>query len=122
MPAPTVPDKDFVELLNRIGSPAALAKHLGIQERGVQARMNRLEEKGFRFELKDKRSPRFTPDPNPARLQHEIHSGTVMVGSDCHYFPGEATRAHKAFVRLCRELKPKVVVMNGDIFDGSTIS
>lgn len=122
MPAPSMPDEEFVELLNRIGKPAELARSLGLHPRGIQARMNRLEKKGYHFHIKDSRSHRSVPDTNPSRINKELKNGVILIGSDAHYFPGNITRAHLAFVKLCRELKPSVVVMNGDVFDGSTIS
>jgi hypothetical protein len=57
-----------------------------------------------------------------ARLEQEIKNGVVLVGSDAHYWPGLVSTAHAGFVHLCRELKPKGVVLNGDVFDGATIS
>jgi hypothetical protein len=56
------------------------------------------------------------------RLHKELTDGYVLVGSDCHYFPGVVSTAHRAFVKLCKEIRPAVVVLNGDVFDGSTIS
>src|SRR6185437_8032436 len=58
----------------------------------------------------------------PGRLQLKLHDGVMLVASDAHYWPGEASTAHRAFVKFCKELKPKIVVMNGDVLDGSTIS
>jgi hypothetical protein len=45
-----------------------------------------------------------------------------MVASDCHYWPDIISTAHRAFVKLTKELKPKIVVINGDAFDGASIS
>jgi predicted MPP superfamily phosphohydrolase len=44
------------------------------------------------------------------------------VASDCHYWPDLISTAHRAFVKLTKELKPKIVVINGDAFDGASIS
>ena len=122
MPAPVVPDAEFAKLLNDTKSPTAVARHLNVTSRSVQARMNRLEERGWHFQLSDKRSHRQVPDANPARLHKAIKDGIVLIGSDAHYFPGDPTVAHTAFVKLIKELKPCTVVMNGDVFDGATIS
>lgn len=59
---------------------------------------------------------------HPQRCPVDIQDGIVLVGSDPHYWPGAETTSHKAFVKFCKELKPKVIVMNGDVLDGSTIS
>jgi predicted phosphodiesterase len=58
----------------------------------------------------------------PKKLDFTCEDGMILVASDAHYWPGEASTAHKAFVTLIKELKPKAVVMNGDVFDGAKIS
>jgi len=117
-----VTSEDFMSACRRLKSPTEVAKHLELTVRGVTARMQRMEERGVRFEVVSKSSRRHVPDTNPARINQEISSGIILVGSDAHYFPDNITVAHKAFVRLARELKPSIVVMNGDVFDGATIS
>lgn len=56
------------------------------------------------------------------RLLREVRNGVVLVGSDAHYWPGIVSAAHRAFVRACKEMKPAIVVMNGDVLDGASIS
>jgi hypothetical protein len=56
------------------------------------------------------------------RLQTSIKNGVCIVASDCHYWPGEPSTAHRALVKFIIELRPHVVVLNGDVFDGATIS
>lgn len=52
-----------------------------------------------------------------------IRDGVILVGSDCHYRPGQPrSTAHAAWVRLAHELKPRVIVANGDVMDFPTIS
>jgi predicted phosphodiesterase len=46
----------------------------------------------------------------------------VFIASDCHYWPGEITTAHRAFVTLLEAYKPQTIILNGDVFDGSRIS
>ena len=58
----------------------------------------------------------------PGRIELEIKDGIVLVGSDAHYFPGEASTGHKAFCKFAKLLKPSHIVMNGDAFDGASIS
>src|SRR5574337_737842 len=58
----------------------------------------------------------------PARLNVHIDSGMVVVFSDAHYYPGEASTAHRALLRFIREFRPRGVVCNGDAFDGASIS
>jgi hypothetical protein len=72
----------------------------------------------------DERSPNFqvTYAYNNVRTNVALENGTIVVGSDCHYWPGIISTAHRAFVKIIKDLKPKMVVMNGDVFDGASIS
>jgi hypothetical protein len=70
----------------------------------------------------DTRSPTFLVKEHSARVDCELMNGTIMVGSDAHYWPGVASTAHRAFVQVIKEIKPELVVMNGDLFDGARIS
>jgi hypothetical protein len=70
------------------------------------------------------------PDPrtprrgiiHPQRILVDIDDGVALVGSDGHYWPGAASPAHRAFVKFCSDLQPKLIVMNGDAFDGARVS
>lgn len=57
-----------------------------------------------------------------SRKHFALRNGIALVGSDAHYWPGAASTAHRAFCKLAAELKPSVVVMNGDASDGASIS
>ena len=46
----------------------------------------------------------------------------MLVGSDAHYEANTVTTAHLAFVQLAKKLKPDVIVLNGDLLDGASIS
>ncbi len=59
---------------------------------------------------------------NGARKKLALKSGVVLVGSDGHYWKGKAPAAHRAFVKLTKDLKPEAIVYNGDAFDGATVS
>jgi hypothetical protein len=55
-------------------------------------------------------------------IEHTVEKGHIFIASDCHYWPEESTTAHKAFVSLLTEFKPKTIILNGDVFDGARIS
>lgn len=56
------------------------------------------------------------------REEVPITDGYVLIASDGHYWPGEPTTAHKAFVKFVKKFKPQIVVFNGDVLDAPTIS
>lgn len=57
-----------------------------------------------------------------ARLHITIDSGCVVIFGDAHYYPGEASTAHRAMLEFIKEFRPRGVIANGDIFDGASIS
>jgi hypothetical protein len=70
---------------------------------------------------------RLTASERPAtsvkgRKELEVENGTVIVFSDAHYWPGEPSVGHRALLRFCEDLKPSVIVCNGDAIDGAAIS
>lgn len=52
----------------------------------------------------------------------KMDTGTVLIGSDAHLWPGELTTAQRGFLRFAKELRPHAVILNGDVFDGAQIS
>lgn len=58
----------------------------------------------------------------PNIVKAPIQNGVVLVAADGHYWPGRPSTAHRAFVKFCRTMKPKVVIFNGDALDAATIS
>lgn len=115
----------FISLWRELGSASEIARVLGVTERKVHERRRRVEEK-FHIKLMafSHKSPDFqvTLPANGVRVKVDIEDGVIIVGSDAHYWPGIISTAHRAFVIAVKELNPKMVVMNGDAFDGSNIS
>jgi len=115
-------DEDFIRLVEERGIWGA-ARHLGQNDRTIRRRRERLEEKFKRqITVPDRARSTRVGAAHPKGVPIGIDSGTILVGSDAHYWPGEATVAHRAFVDFCRRLSPKAVVMNGDVMDCASIS
>lgn len=123
MPKAGCADADFVRLIETVGIIKASQK-LGVSERAVYKRRANVEKKLGR---------QITTPPyhnnttrrnvaHPQRIDIEIDDGVILVASDCHYWPGDPSTAHRAFVKFCKILKPAVVVMNGDVMDCGSIS
>lgn len=125
MTIPACTEEVFISLWKEFGSAAEIARILGVTERKVHERRRRVEEKlhiklmGFSH-----KSPDFqvTLPANGVRVKVDIEDGVIIVGSDAHYWPGIISTAHRAFVVAVKELNPKMVIMNGDAFDGANIS
>ena len=121
-----VPDEKIIDALKRLGSPTYVAKELGMDVTTVYKRRTAIQQKlGITlpsFAAKQESVVKTIIPDNKRILSHQVDNGRVFVASDCHYWPGEVTVAHKAFIALLTEFKPQTVILNGDVFDGSRIS
>lgn len=123
MPKTNISDQDFIALWNKLGSATEVSKATKIELRSLHRRRKRIEEK-YDIELLSSAGPEVKVNfsHNNIRTNIEINNGVILVASDCHYWPGIVSTAHRAFVKIIKQLKPQMVVMNGDVFDGASIS
>ena len=114
----------FIEACLRLKSTALVAKETGISHRNVVDRRNKIHKRTGTFLNLDSRieKVRVTIPPTKKRTTIDLTDGCIMVASDAHYWPDVDSAAHKAFVFMAKKLKPNVIIMNGDSFDGSSIS
>ena len=124
MAQPKVSEAEFIELFRRYKSATKVAEITGAGVRSVQHRRKAIEQRhGFLFETLDSAGkPRYKMPEDKLRATYDIEDGVIVVGSDAHYWPGYVSTAHRAFVSFVKTYKPNMVVLNGDIFDGHTIS
>lgn len=96
-------------------------KMLGLSERRMHTRLAAVETKtGVKIRLGKGSRVHVRRDTRPNPI--EMHNGTIFVASDCHYWPGHVSPAHRAFVHLLKKVGADAVVVNGDEFDGASIS
>jgi hypothetical protein len=118
-------EQEFIALWKKHGSVVKVAKELNVSIRNVQSRRRRIEKSlSIILASTSEKSPDFRINfsQNNVRTNIDLDNGVIIVGSDCHYWPGIISTAHRAFVKIIKDLKPKMVVMNGDVFDGASIS
>ena len=114
--------EQFVQLWEELGSARLIAQRIGIDISNVHQRRQRLEREGYTFSTRPVPGyERHTPILDtgwtyPREIQHSITDGTVIVSSDHHYWPDEITTAHLALLNVCKALKPKAKILNGDIY------
>ena len=124
MPSPTCSDEDFIATWQKYQSGLQVSKALGVSVRGIMQRRRSIESRyGLRLLAIDRRGdagPIISEDR--AEIKLTVENGVVMVGGDAHYWPGTVPTLHRAFVHLCKKLKPVAAINNGDAFDGSTVS
>lgn len=113
-----------------------LARALGVSDVAARQRARRARQKGYAI-------PKQKPGPGKAehyaqtdklialkgglthhapRLSAEIETGTAVVFSDAHYWPGPATTMHRALVQLVHEAAPDMLFVNGDAVDMANAS
>ena len=118
MAAAICTDEEFKAAWDKYGSPAVVARKLGMSLRRTYARRD-----GLGLQTWNDTSPRrVTLKHDEGRIDYGIENGVVIVFSDAHYWPNQRTTMHRALIALIRQLKPELVVCNGDAFDGGTIS
>ena len=123
MPVAAIDDDTFVRLFEERGAEE-ISKVLDISIRSVYARRQRMEKKIGR-QIKAPGHPgrvTRTGIQHPPRTDIEVPDGHVIIFSDAHYWPDLISPAHRALVKLAKKLKPKIVIANGDVFDGASIS
>jgi hypothetical protein len=118
-------DEEFIKIWNNNPSATEVSKILGISLTNIHKRRRAiLKRHGIVLMSPDPRSPTFnvTIPNNGVRVEVEITNGVIVVGSDAHYWNNIVSTAHRAFVKIIKDLKPQMVIMNGDAFDGAKIS
>jgi predicted phosphodiesterase len=116
-------DAEFIELWHKYKSASRMARELGMDIRNIYERRRNLENR-YRMRLiaDDPRAQKYYVRDYMSRMDVDMDDGVIFVASDAHYWPGEVSAAHKAFVKLVKKHKPDIIVMNGDAFDGASIS
>jgi len=117
-----VDEETFIGLVEKLGYAAA-AREIGVNERGVYSRVARIEKRlGIRLFIPTARLERRSPNKD-VRREVTVENGSVVIGSDAHYWwPHDISTAHAALVHVVKETQPSVVILNGDVIDGASIS
>lgn len=116
-------DQEFIEAWDRLGSPNLVAKYLDMSVRAVYDRRRRLENKTDQALITtNAQNPAYSVSGSRAVVRVGLDNGVLLVASDCHFWPGIETTAYRAFLHFCKKLKPEIIVLNGDVFDGASIS
>ena len=120
MPSPTTTDNEFIALFDSVGATKT-AQILGVLERNVYARRRRLENKyGTTIS-----APTTIVAPRkeyPHRQRLDLLDGTVLIASDLHIWPGDASTCLRALKKFCLDIKPDAIILNGDVMDFPKIS
>ena len=127
MPAPRIPEQEFIELFTSLKSASLVSDITGVNVAMVHKRRRSIEQRrGIKLEASSHRAEKYahlqTAHKTPQRRDMGILNGQIIVFSDAHFWPGIRTTAFKGLLHFIKEIKPKAVVNNGDAFDGASIS
>lgn len=123
-PRAKLQDADFIEFFETIG-PAALARKTKGDISAIYNRRKTLEKLYSRqINAPQGRGGTRTRHnvQHAARLHFDVLNGVVLVGSDAHIRSPIPTTAMRAFIKFAREMKPRVLVLNGDVMDLPQVS
>ena len=130
MVAQKITDKHFIEVFRTSENLKDTCAAMGLEMRTMLKRRRLIEEK-YKIALnnittdrnKNIQKPHLqTAHKHNPKINLGILNGTVVVFSDAHFYPGIHTAAYRGVLWAINELKPKAVIANGDVFDGSGIS
>jgi UDP-2,3-diacylglucosamine pyrophosphatase LpxH len=117
MPETGLSDAEFVSEFQALGA-TGLARKYNSSERSVYKRRKVIEGRGGSILS----PPSKALVEYPGRVPIELRNGQVLVGSDFHIWPGEASTCLRAFKKFVDDIKPSVVILNGDVMDFPRIS
>ena len=113
-------DEEFMEMFERLGA-ARMAKETEYSERRIHARRRSLE-KQYGVKLTPPGKGQSVEVERSARREHFMENGSVLIFSDAHYWPQIIPTIHYAICEVAAEIKPELIIANGDIFDGASMS
>jgi hypothetical protein len=124
MPAPKYSDDQFIKVWMDLQSPSQVSKALNLNIRNVNTRRVNIQSKyGIILPTNSVNSQyKITTPEDKVRIKVDMKNGTFVVFSDAHYFPGLISTAHRSLLKLLPTIKPKMLIANGDILDGTSIS
>lgn len=116
MGIPKCSEAEFIRLFSAYGATET-ARRLGMLERNVYRRRENLRDKYGPIDAPTKQTKKY-----PHRQTLEIRNGSVLIGSDFHIWPGEASTCLRAFKKFVDDIRPAAVILNGDVMDFPRIS
>jgi hypothetical protein len=114
-------DDEFLKMWElHKGSPQKMSVATGIPVRSIYVRRRLLEVKRG-IEIRSRQEKPFI-EKHSARINVPIENGIAIVFSDAHFWDTNPSTAYRALIKFIKELKPHLIVCNGDAFDGASIS
>lgn len=123
-PQVKVTDAQFINAWKECGGePGKVAEVCNMKLRAIMGRRRAVEKRhGIALTAGRHASAEVVQRHHKARISLKIKDGVLPIAGDVHVWPGERTTVQRAYVEAIKRLKPRYVIMVGDVFDGSRIS
>lgn len=114
-----VSDNDFINYWMQSKSSYDAQKRMGYADRRSMMKRRRLIEKkyGPLPSLGDNNNLNI-----PETCLNLTLTGTMVIFSDCHWWPNIPTPATEIMIKIIEHIQPEYVIGNGDLFDGAMVS
>jgi hypothetical protein len=122
MAARKVEDEALLEAMRTTNSPTLLAKQFNVSVRAMTTRMRAIGVPPLAHAALARKQAATVAHESVGRLKMDITDGRAVVFSDAHFQPDCISTANRALVKMLPDLRPSVVVCNGDALDGAGIS
>lgn len=104
------------------GHTPSVAKALGMELRSVLSRRRHVEERLGISLTAERISDKVVLRKHKARISLTIKDAVLPIGGDVHVSPEARTTVQCAYIEMVKRLKPRFVILVGDVFDGARIS
>ena len=117
-------DEQFIAIWMEHLSASKVAQEMGIDVRKVYEKRAMIQESTGTVLPSNSAIGKYkiVIPPNKMRINVDMSDGAFIVFSDAHFWPDVESIAFRGLVKLIGDIKPKMIIANGDIFDGAMIS
>lgn len=120
---PHLSDDSWLEAWHSAGcSLAEMSRQTGISVQNIWARKTRMEGRGVLLKTISTNPGNLQKWTYPSEIEIDVCNQSVLVASDLHVWPGPIPDMWHAFCKLAHHLKPAVIILAGDLIDGTKIS
>ena len=121
---PSIPTEQFIKVWKEEGSsPTRVARALRCSVRQVYYRRDALEAEGHVLPTTSDNVAYLKPAWTYPKFVHlDLRGASALIGSDRHAWPGDSPPAWRAFIEVANKVRPRAIVLNGDMIDGARVS
>lgn len=118
-----VTDEEFVKAWKACnGNIVQVAETTGMRVRGVLGRRRSVEGRMGISLNAERDNVAAVIRKHKARINLTVKDAVLPIGGDVHVAPGPRTTVQQAYINIVKKLRPRHVILLGDVFDGARIS